>query len=128
MRRNILWAVLLTAAVMAAPAARADYEAGQRAWDAGRPDAPLTEWRSAAAGGDRRAMLALGRLFVKGLGAPQKVVTEGHYKDDERHGRWRFVREGLVEEGPYKDDKKHGRWVTRWSDGTVTETLYVDGR
>ena len=57
MARNILWAVLLTAALIAASSARADYEAGQRAWDAGRPDVALTEWRSAAASGDRRAML-----------------------------------------------------------------------
>ena len=71
MVRNILWALFLTAAVIAAPAARADYEAGQRAWDAGRPDLALTEWRSAAADGDRRAMLALGRLFVKGWALPR---------------------------------------------------------
>lgn len=77
MARNMLWAVLLTALVIAAPSARADYEAGQRAWEEGRPDVALTEWRSAAASGDRRAMLALGRLFVQGLGAPQDYV-EAH--------------------------------------------------
>ena len=77
MAHNIFLAVLLMAAVVSAPSARADYEAGQRAWDEGRPDAALTEWRSAAASGDRRAMLALGRLFVQGLGAPQDYV-EAH--------------------------------------------------
>ena len=70
-------ALLLTAAVVSAPFARADYEAGQQAWDEGRPDVALTEWRSAAASGDRRAMLALGRLFVQGIGAPQDYV-EAH--------------------------------------------------
>lgn len=77
MARNMFWALLLTAVVVSAPSARADYEAGQRAWDEGRPDVALTEWRSAAASGDRRAMLALGRLFVQGLGAPQDYV-EAH--------------------------------------------------
>ena len=77
MIRNIVWAVLLAAALVSTPSAWANYEAGQRAWEAGRPDVALTEWRSAAAGGDRRAMLALGRLFVQGLGAPQDYV-EAH--------------------------------------------------
>ena len=43
----------------------------------GTRDASLIQWRSAAASGDRRAMLALGRLFVQGLGAPQDYV-EAH--------------------------------------------------
>ena len=55
----------------------ANYEAGQEAWDAGRPGEALTEWQAAAEAGDRRAMLALGRLFAKGLGAPQDYV-EAH--------------------------------------------------
>ena len=55
-------------------AARADYEAGKKAFEAGRPAEALSEWRAAASSGDRRAMLALGRLFLKGLGAPQDYV------------------------------------------------------
>lgn len=55
----------------------ADYEAGQRAWKAGRHGEALTEWQAAAAAGDRRAMLALGRVFAKGLGTPQNYV-EAH--------------------------------------------------
>ena len=77
MTRNTLRALLLAATVILAPTARADYEAGQRAWEAGRPDVALAEWRSAAASGDRRAVLAFGRLFVQGLGAPQDYV-EAH--------------------------------------------------
>ena len=56
---------------------RADYDAGRRAWDAGRPDEALSHWRAAADAGDRRAMLALGRLYRKGLGVPQNYV-EAH--------------------------------------------------
>ncbi len=77
MAHNMFWALLLTAVVVSAPSVWADYEAGQRAWEEGRPDVALTEWRSAAASGDRRAMLALGRLFVQGVGAPQDYV-EAH--------------------------------------------------
>ena len=55
----------------------ADYEAGQRAWKAGRHGEALTEWQAAAAAGDRRAMLTLGRVFAKGLGTPQNYV-EAH--------------------------------------------------
>ena len=74
MAHNMFYALLLTAVVVSAPSARADYQAGQRAWDAGCPDAALTQWRWAAASGDRRAMLALGRRFMQGLGAPQDYV------------------------------------------------------
>ena len=76
MIRNAIGTGLLAVLVLALPV-EADYEAGQRAWDAGRADQALTEWQAAADAGDRRAMLALGRLFAKGLGAPQDYV-EAH--------------------------------------------------
>ena len=57
--------------------ARADFEAGERAWDAGRTDEALARWHTAADAGDRRAMLALGRLHVQGLGVLQDYV-EAH--------------------------------------------------
>ena len=68
---------VLALALFGALAARADFEAGQRAWDAGRPDEALTEWQVAAGRGDRRAMLALGRLYLRGLGVLQDYV-EAH--------------------------------------------------
>ena len=70
-------AVVLALAVLCALPAGADYAAGQEAWDAGRPDDALAQWRVAADAGDRRAMLALGRLYAQGLGAPQDYV-EAH--------------------------------------------------
>lgn len=54
--------------------AQADYEDGQRAWDAGRHSEALREWQAAANAGEAKAMLALGRLYVQGLGAPQNYV------------------------------------------------------
>ena len=72
------WIVPLFAALMlCAGAARADYEKGRVAWDAGRHVEAVGVWRAAAQANDARAMLALGRAFAKGLGAPQDFV-EAH--------------------------------------------------
>ena len=67
---------LIAALVIALPT-MADYEAGQRALDAGDPGEALTQWRAAAGADDRRAMLALGRLYMQGLGVLQDYV-EAH--------------------------------------------------
>ena len=53
--------------VFALPAL-ADYYDGLRDWDAGRHGKALVKWQEAAGEGDARSMMALGRLFVKGLG------------------------------------------------------------
>ncbi len=65
MARSMFWAALLTAAVVSAPSVWADYEAGQRAWEAGRPDVALTEWRSTAASGE--LVPAMAELVIQGL-------------------------------------------------------------
>ncbi len=77
MQAGLVAAAVVAAALAFAAPARADYEAGRKAWDAGDPAAALAEWRAAADAGDRRAMLALGRLRLQGLGAPQDYV-EAH--------------------------------------------------
>ena len=77
MIRNAIRTTILAVALIAAPAAVADYAAGQQAWDAGRPTEALSEWRAAADAGDRRAMLALGRRYARGLGVVQDYV-EAH--------------------------------------------------
>ena len=64
---------VLALLVLAGPA-WADYDAGKRAMEAGRVAEALRQWRAAAASEDRRAMLELGRLFVRGLGVPQNYV------------------------------------------------------
>ena len=80
-RKYVVWtsSLALTLAILLVQAlpARADYETGQQAWNAGRFTEAVTEWQAAAAAGDGRAMLALGRAFVKGLGVPQDYV-EAH--------------------------------------------------
>ena len=67
-------ALTVTLVITCALPAGADYEAGERAWAAGKPAEALAQWRGAADAEDRRAMLALGRLYLKGLGAPQDYV------------------------------------------------------
>ena len=77
MASNAVRTGMLALALLCALPAGADYDAGQRAWDAGRPDEALVQWTAAAAAGDRWAMLALGRLYAQGLGALQDYV-EAH--------------------------------------------------
>ena len=74
MRRWILGMVLVASTLGGVVTAHADYEDGQRAWDAGRHGEALGEWQAAANNGDAKAMLALGRLYVQGLGVPQNYV------------------------------------------------------
>ena len=70
-------AAALALALIVAHSVRADFEAGQRALDAGSVDEALTQWRTAADAGDVRAMLALGRLYRQGRGVIQDYV-EAH--------------------------------------------------
>ena len=73
-RSGRLNTVLVALVLVCSTQAGADYEAGQRAWDAGQRDKALAEWRSGAEAGEAKAMLALGRLYVQGLGVPQNYV------------------------------------------------------
>lgn len=77
MGRPIFWMATLALMLVATQPARADYEAGQRALEAGRVDEALSQWGAAADMGDGRAMLALGRLYFQGLGVLQDFV-EAH--------------------------------------------------
>ena len=79
MYRYFTWVILLSATLTLsfATPVHADYGAGRTAWKAGRYAEALKEWRGAARKGDKRAMLALGRAFVKGLGVPKDFI-EAH--------------------------------------------------
>ena len=80
-RRFLLAAVCAGLVLLGAGAARADYEAGQRAWDAGRHAEAVTQWRAAARADDSRAMLGLGRAHIWGLGARQDYVEAYKWLD-----------------------------------------------
>ncbi len=79
--------VLLRAAVCAgmamlwAGAVQADYKAGQRAWEDGRHAEAVAQWRVAARANDSRAMLALGRARIWGLGVPQDYIEAHKWLD-----------------------------------------------
>ena len=74
MVRWLLGMLLVAATLGGVGTAQADYADGQRAWDAGRHSEALQEWQASANNGDAKAMLALGRLYVQGLGVPQNYV------------------------------------------------------
>ena len=74
MRRWMLGMVLVFATLAGVGTAQADYYDGLRAADAGRHSEALREWQAAANAGDAKAMLALGRLYEQGLGAPQDYI------------------------------------------------------
>ena len=61
-------------ALVCITSAGAEYEAGQRAWDAGQRDEAIAEWRAGADAGEAKSMLALGRLYLQGLGVPQNYI------------------------------------------------------
>lgn len=74
MARKGIWLIVLVLVLAGTTSTDADYEAGSRAWRSGQPTEALKQWQEAARSGDSRAMLALGRLYVKGLGSPQDYV------------------------------------------------------
>ena len=65
---------MLALMLLSAAPAGADYETGQRAWEAGQRDVAIAEWRAGANAGEAQAMLALGRLYLRGVGLPQNYV------------------------------------------------------
>ena len=68
------WVVPLIMVLLYVPLAQADYDAGQRALDTGKPVEALRLWQTATDTGDQRAMLALGRLYAQGLGTPRTTL------------------------------------------------------
>ena len=74
MRQWLLGLILVALTLGGVGTAQADYYDGLRAADAGRHGDALREWQTAVNAGDAKAMLALGRLYMQGLGAPQDYV------------------------------------------------------
>lgn len=64
----------LCATVVVAPVSYADYEQGAQAWDAKRYQEAIVQWMTAANNEDGRAMLAIGRAYLQGLGVLQDYV------------------------------------------------------
>lgn len=68
---------VLSAILLVSSPSRADYKAGVQAWESGNCRLAIAEWMAAANAEDNRAMLALGRAHLQGLGVLQDSV-EAH--------------------------------------------------
>jgi TPR repeat protein len=67
---GLAWALLSTAS-----AARADFLAGQTAFDQSDFGTAHAEWTDAAVGGDARAQFELGLMLANGVGVPRDVIS-----------------------------------------------------
>ena len=76
-RIHTLAMALVAASITMMVSAHADYEKGVQAWESGQYREALTEWMSAANSDDGRAMQAIGRAYLQGLGVLQDYV-EAH--------------------------------------------------
>ena len=75
------FAFLLAAVLLLPAVAKADLDAGVRAYEAGDYPTAFREWWAAAEGGDARAQVRLGELYEKGLGVGRNVVEAHRWYD-----------------------------------------------
>ena len=124
-RKFLLAAICAGLVLLGAGAARADYEAGQRAWDAGRHAEAVAQWRAAAKANDSRAMLGLGRAHIWGLGVRQDYV-EAHKWLDLAAGRGNATaaarRDALAIEMTAREREEARRLARAWRPGKKPAT------
>ena len=131
MRRVRTWGFFacVTALLLFGASARADYAAGEAAWDDGRHVEAVAEWRVAAAEDDARAMLALGRAFAKGLGVLQDYV-EAHKWLNLAAGRGiagaAAERDALAVEMSAEERAEARRLAREWQSGTRRTAVAPD--
>ena len=131
MRRVLTWGFFpcMTALLLCAAAARADYAAGEAAWDDGRHVEAVTEWGAAAEEDDALAMLALGRAFAKGLGVLQDYV-EAHKWLNLAAGRGitgaAVERDALAAEMSAEERAEARRLAREWRSGTRRTAVAPD--
>ncbi len=68
---------LILVFLFASTNALADYDAGVQAWESGKYQEAVAEWKAASDADDSRAMIELGRAYYRGLGVLQDIV-EAH--------------------------------------------------
>jgi TPR repeat protein len=83
-----VFTALLVALTLAVTPARADFAAGQAAYDAGNYVKAYAEWPPIAQDGDARAQYWLGRLFLHGYMFEGRYLTEGRRLDPAEATRW----------------------------------------
>ena len=128
MRSGVVVMAALTAALLMSMPARSDYAAGQEAWEAGRIAEALSEWEAAAAEGDVRAMMTLGRAYQRGVGAPQDYILAHFWfnlaasQDDFRAAA---ERDSLAELMSVEEKAAARKLLREWR-GKVQPTVEVD--
>ncbi len=128
MRSGVVVMAALTAALLMSMPARSDYAAGQEAWEAGRIAEALSEWEGAAAAGDVRAMMTLGRAYQRGVGAPQDYILAHFWfnlaasQDDFRAAA---ERDSLAELMSVEEQAEARKLLREWR-GKVQPTVEVD--
>src|SRR3546814_257229 len=87
MKQLFLAASVACLACTAPGRAMADVKAGVDAWEQGKYDAAVKQWRPAAAAGDADAQFNLGQAYKLGRGVPMdiKAATEWFRKRSEEH-------------------------------------------
>ena len=131
MNRILTWGFFacVTALLLFGASARADYAAGEAAWDDGRHVEAVAEWLAAVEEDDARAMLALGRAFAKGLGVLQDYV-EAHKWLNLAAGRGitdaAAERDALAAEMSAEERAEARRLAREWRSGTRRTAVAPD--
>ncbi len=82
-----LWLAAAAAAMLATPALAQSVQAGVEAWQAGRHDDAVRQWRPLADAGDADAQFNLGHAYRLGRGVPQNMnMAEQLYERAARSG------------------------------------------
>ena len=116
---------IIVVVVLFGSAAQSDYKAGQSAWQAGRNVEALTQWQAAAKAGDARAMLALGRAYVKGQGVPQDYVEAHKWLNlaaAQGHADAASERDALAEKMTTDEQAEARRLARTWRGGGRTDS------
>ena len=86
-RNRGLWLVAAAAAALATPVFAQSVQAGVEAWQAGRHDEAVRQWRPLAERGDPDAQFNLGHAYRLGRGVPQNMnMAEQLYERAARAG------------------------------------------
>ena len=106
--------------------AGADYEVGQRAWDAGQRSEAIAEWQKSAADGDARSMLALGQAYASGMGVVQDYVQAYKWFNlaaSRGEGAAVAARDALTARMSLQEQAEARRQALEWQPGSAATAL-----
>jgi len=127
---GLLSAIPLAVAIaLAAPAAAADYEAGQKAYAAADYKRTMVEWRPLAETGDARAQVGVARMYELGQGVsenPVEAIRWYRMAADQGHAGAQF-RLGVIYDdgrGVPVDYKEAARWYRKAAEQGVATAQF----